>query len=109
MSVLRAMAPFLHHQFEDSHVEARRLGDAGLIDLKIIGAGHHGWPYHVSFRIIRSMSDESEGLPGSAKRNQLAIVGDMVRSISVVKCYPEYETLEEIARDFFQSELGDSC
>jgi len=76
------------------------VGDSGLIDLKIIGAGHHG---HIMSLFVRSMSDENEGLPDSAKRDQLAIIGDMVRSISVVKYYPEYETLEEIARDFNQN------
>lgn len=30
----------------------------------------------------------------------LAIVGDLMRSISVVQYYPEHDTLEEIARDF---------
>lgn len=30
----------------------------------------------------------------------LAIVGDLMRSISVVQYYPQHETLEEIARDF---------
>jgi hypothetical protein len=65
------------------------VGDASLIDLKIIGAGHHG---HIMFLFVHSMSDENEGLPGSAKRDQLAIVGDMVRSMSVVKYYEAART-----------------
>jgi len=30
----------------------------------------------------------------------LAIVGDLMRSVSLVQCYPEHQTLEEVARDF---------
>ena len=39
------------------------VGDAGLIDLKIIGASHHG---HIMSHFVRSKSDENEGLPDSA-------------------------------------------
>lgn len=35
-----------------------------------------------------------------AEKDMLAIVGDLMRSISVVQYYPQHETLEEIARDF---------
>ncbi len=74
------------------------VGEGDMIDLKIIGAGHHG---HIMSLFVRSLADGDNS--ASANREQLAIVGDMVRSISVVKYYPEYETLEEIARDFNQN------
>jgi len=74
------------------------VGEADMIDLKIIGAGHHG---HIMSLFVRSLVDGENATSGN--REQLAIVGDMVRSISVVKYYPEYETLEEIARDFNQN------
>lgn len=35
-----------------------------------------------------------------AEQEMLAIVGDLMRSISVVQYYPQHETLEEMARDF---------
>jgi DNA damage-binding protein 1 len=36
----------------------------------------------------------------SVKTEQLAIVGDLMRSISLVQYYPEHKALEEVARDF---------
>jgi DNA damage-binding protein 1 len=36
----------------------------------------------------------------AAGQEMLAIVGDLMRSISVVQYYPQHDTLEEIARDF---------
>jgi CPSF A subunit region len=36
----------------------------------------------------------------AAKQEMLAIVGDLMRSISLVQYYPQHGTLEEVARDF---------
>lgn len=69
------------------------------LDLKIVGAGHHG---HLMSLHVRSLAPDQAGF-SDTKREQLAIIGDMVRSISVVKYYPEFQTLEEIARDFNQN------
>lgn len=69
------------------------------LDLKIFGAGHHG---HIVSLHVRSLA-EGSGFHDEKKREQLAIIGDMVRSISVVKYFPEFQTLEEIARDFNQN------
>lgn len=44
-------------------------------------------------------SGEKKAAAGPEK-DMLAIVGDLMRSISVVQYYPQHETLEEIARDF---------
>lgn len=70
------------------------------IDVKIFGAGHHG---HIISLVVRSLANNLHVKNESQKKEQLAIVGDMVRSISVVKFYPEFETLEEVARDFNQN------
>jgi Pre-mRNA cleavage and polyadenylation specificity factor len=71
----------------------------GVLDLKIVGAGHHG---HILSLVVKSLSEEISNADNNT-REQLAIVGDMVRSISVLKYYSEYQTLEEIARDFNQN------
>jgi DNA damage-binding protein 1 len=73
--------------------------DNSVLDLKVVGAGHHG---HIMSLHLKSLADEFS-VTGNNKREQLAIVGDLVRSISVMKYYPEYQTLEEIARDFNQN------
>lgn len=70
------------------------------IDVKIFGAGHHG---HIMSLVVRSLAKDLHGRDEHKNKEQLAIVGDMVRSISVIKFYPEFETLEEVARDFNQN------
>jgi len=76
-------------------------GSDGNFDLKIDNAGHRG---HILSLIVKSLAGaESNTL--SQKEEQIAIVGDLARSISVVKFYPEYGTLEEVARDFNQNWL----
>jgi DNA damage-binding protein 1 len=42
---------------------------------------------------------EKSGTP-KQEEEMLAIVGDLMRSISLVQYYPQHETLEEVARDF---------
>ncbi|OEU20889.1 CPSF_A-domain-containing protein, partial [Fragilariopsis cylindrus CCMP1102] len=56
----------------------------GVIKLSFVGVGHHG---HILSLFV-------------SNREMLAIVGDLMRSISLVQYYPQYETLEEVARDF---------
>jgi len=72
----------------------------GTLDLKIVGAGHHG---HIMSLHVKSLAQDYEDSPETKKREQLAIIGDMVRSISVVKYYTEFQTLEEVARDYNQN------
>jgi len=74
-------------------------GMNGSFDLKIDGAGHHG---HILSLSVKSLANR-DGHTESKKQEQIAIVGDLVRSISVVKYYPEYGTLEEVSRDFNQN------
>jgi DNA damage-binding protein 1 len=44
--------------------------------------------------------DEQPEQKEDEKPEMLAIVGDLMRSVSLVQYYPEHQTLEEIARDF---------
>jgi DNA damage-binding protein 1 len=83
--------------------------------LSLLGVGHHG---HILSLFVKSLasqlspevngaSDANDGVEEKegdekpkAEEEMLAIVGDLMRSISLVQYYPEHETLEEIARDF---------
>lgn len=93
----------------------------GMVKLSFVGIGHHG---HVLSLLVRSKAKRStpsskskalkeddtmmEDTPTKKKpasqsdvpEEQLAIVGDIMRSISLVQYYPEHKALEEIARDF---------
>lgn len=84
----------------------------GVFKLATVGVGHHG---HILSLFVSSRAPKTVGSPllasgdadsGEAKKNedekkqQLAIVGDLMRSISLVQHYPEHDTLEEVARDF---------
>eukprot|EP00934_Nitzschia_sp_Nitz4_P007930 Nitzschia sp. Nitz4//scaffold17_size182527//65374//69935//NITZ4_001847-RA/size182527-processed-gene-0.49-mRNA-1//-1//CDS//3329539319//7920//frame0 len=79
---------------------------SGTPKLSIVGFGHHG---HILSLFVSSQAKkttayveaESDGAStGETANEQLAIVGDMMRSISLVQYYPEHDTLEEVARDF---------
>lgn len=82
----------------------------GVIKLTSVGVGHHGHilSLFVSSRASKALGSSTktseDGLKEKkADKNQkemLAIVGDLMRSISLVQYYPQYETLEEVARDF---------
>ena len=86
----------------------------GVCKLTTVGVGHHG---HILSLFVTSRAktrtpqstSTSEALIGSAESKekddtetieQLALVGDLMRSISLVQHYPQYNTLEEVARDF---------
>lgn len=87
----------------------------GGFKLVFQGVGHHG---HILSLLVRSRApkqlqlskndDENTGDaspvskkgPQPSKKEQLAIVGDLMRSISLVQYYPEHKALEEVARDF---------
>mmetsp|Transcript_23300 Transcript_23300/g.66027 ORF Transcript_23300/g.66027 Transcript_23300/m.66027 type:complete len:840 (-) Transcript_23300:132-2651(-) len=88
--------------------------------LEIVGMGHHG---HIVSLFLKSRADNLPSRPAKTKSSnemkadgsnsnrrddkeaapeteQLAIIGDLMKSISLVRYYPEHETLEEVARDF---------
>jgi DNA damage-binding protein 1 len=90
----------------------------GSLRLSYLGIGHHG---HLLSLFVKSKAgrqplvtasssddmlpdndDEEDKKPAAASDEieQLAIVGDLMRSISLVRYYPEHEALEEVARDF---------
>jgi DNA damage-binding protein 1 len=81
----------------------------GVIKLSSVGVGHHGHilSLFVSSRAPKALTSPTRNLDGSKdkkagkkQKEMLAIVGDLMRSISLVQYYPQYETLEEVARDF---------
>jgi DNA damage-binding protein 1 len=91
----------------------------GAVRLSFLGIGHHGHilSLFVKSKATRASASKSKALkedetmmddtptkkkPKSDEENmgQLAIVGDLMRSISLVQYYPEHKALEEIARDF---------
>jgi DNA damage-binding protein 1 len=91
----------------------------GVVKLSMVGVGHHG---HILSLFVKSRAGKmlgtsqmpsSEALHGDiaadndtkpaaseSEQEMLAIVGDLMRSISLVQYYPQHETLEEVARDF---------
>ena len=95
--------------------------EVGLLQLQYLGLGHFG---HILSLFVKSraqyeIEDEVKSgfvnnaqLPPSTSgetsseketrnpKEMLAVVGDLMRSISLVQFYPEHNTLEEIARDF---------
>ena len=92
----------------------------GMMKLGFVGIGHHG---HVLSLLVKSKAKRTSALKSKVSpeddtmmeevpmkkkpqsgndipEEQLAIVGDLMRSISLVRYYPEHKALEEIARDF---------
>ncbi|KAL3919428.1 MAG: hypothetical protein SGILL_003758, partial [Bacillariaceae sp.] len=88
----------------------------GVYRLTFIGVGHHGHilSLFVSSRAPKLLAtppksasttggtamDKDDDKKPASKKEMLAIVGDLMRSISLVQYYPEYKTVEEVARDF---------
>ena len=84
----------------------------GLVKLNFVGVGHHG---HILSLSVKSKASKEEPLesdviisenppsklkPAKGDKEQLAIVADLMRSISLVQYFRENQALEEIARDF---------
>ena len=84
----------------------------GLVRLNIVGVGHHGHILSLSVKskaskdnplepqVIISEESPTKSRPSKGEKEQLAIVADLMRSISLVQYFPENQALEEIARDF---------
>jgi DNA damage-binding protein 1 len=64
-------------------------------ELKFVGAGHHG---HMLSLFVSSLARSDNGTDDQEK--QLAIVGDLMRSIALVEYMPKHNTIEELARDY---------
>lgn len=99
----------------NSKTQVCQMAYDGGVKLVFQGVGHHG---HILSLLVQSRaptqlqvtksdnarmgdaSPVSKKGPQPAKKEQLAIVGDLMRSISLVQYYPEHKALEEVARDF---------
>lgn len=119
-----AMCQFYNHKVLatiNSKTQVCELIDdgTGAVRLSFVGIGHHGHilSLFVKSKAIRTSSSKSKAskedetmmddTPTKKKSKmdeeiieQLAIVGDLMRSISLVQYYPQHKALEEIARDF---------
>lgn len=99
----------------------RLIKEAGVFRLEFVGRGHHGNILSLFVKsqakrtpasdasqeadkkapvTLMEVSENSESKAETKEEEKLAIVGDLMRSISLVQYYPEHKTLEEIARDF---------
>ena len=73
-------------------------GNPGDLVLKHIGAGHHG---HIISLYIKSLVSSDKSLQNKRdQKKQLAIVGDIMRSVALVEYFPKHQVIEELARDF---------
>lgn len=81
-----------------THLCKLSLGDNEIGELKLVGAGHHG---HMISLYCKSLADSRSTKGGSnSSGKQLAIVGDLMRSISLVEYLPKHQVIEELARDY---------
>jgi len=89
------------------------------LDVEPVGRGHHGHILSLCIKCRattespRNTTDADMALESNSQdpnkkqkidnnnaEEKIAIVGDLMRSISLVQFYPEHNSLEEIARDF---------
>ena len=69
----------------------------GDLLLNHVGTPHHG---HLISLYVKSLVSNDKSLQKSQEKKQLAIVGDLMRSISLVEYYPKHQVVEEVARDY---------
>jgi len=79
-----------------THLCKLSLSDNEIGELKLVGAGHHG---HMISLYCKSLAGVRSAKGGSSGK-QLAIVGDLMRSISLVEYLPKHQVIEELARDY---------
>lgn len=82
---------------ENSKTRYCRIIDGSL---KVVGAGHHGHILSLCAQSLVSPHAASGPATSDDERSQIAIVGDLMRSVSVVQYFPKYKALEEVARDY---------
>jgi DNA damage-binding protein 1 len=68
-------------------------------ELKFVGAGHHGHMLSLFVSSLARSGDTSSAGTGRQAK-QLAIVGDLMRSLSLVEYLPKHNVVEELARDY---------
>ena len=71
---------------------------AGDLLLRHVGTGHHG--HMISLYVDSLAGGRCEEEDGNGDGRQLAIVGDLMRSISLVEYHPKHQAIDELARDF---------
>mmetsp|Transcript_321 Transcript_321/g.632 ORF Transcript_321/g.632 Transcript_321/m.632 type:complete len:442 (+) Transcript_321:110-1435(+) len=72
--------------------------EPGELVLNNMGSGHHG---HLISLVVKSLVSSDKSLSKrQEKKKQLAIVGDLMRSIALVEYYPKHQVIQELARDF---------
>ena len=69
----------------------------GDVFLNYVGFGHHG---HLISLCVKSLANSDLALSSWHDNRQLAIVGDLMRSIALIEYYPKHQVIEEVARDF---------
>jgi len=86
--------------------------DTGIAELKFVGTHHQGILLSLSVKSLFHCGSDNPTLAANTKKSRsstsnqennqqlMAIVGDLVRSISLVQYYPKFQTIEELARDF---------
>ncbi len=72
-------------------------GKQGELLLNHIGSGHHG---HLISLFAKSLVSADKSLQKRHEKKQRAIVGDLMRSISLVEYHPKHQVIEEVASDF---------
>lgn len=65
--------------------------------LNHIGSGHHG---HLISLFVKSLVNADKSLQKRYEKKQRAIVGDLMRSVSLVEYHPKHQVIEEVASDF---------
>ena len=84
-------------QLSESVVGAEFGGKPGELMLNHIGSGHHG---HLISLSVKSLVSSDKSLQKRHEKKQLAIVGDLMRSVALVEYFPKHQVIEELARDF---------
>lgn len=82
---------------ENSKTRYCRVVDGSL---KMVGSGHHGHTLSLCVQSLMPPHSGSGPATSDDERSQIAIVGDLMRSIAVVQYFPKYKALEEVARDY---------
>lgn len=83
-----------------THLCRLSIGCDQIGELKFVGAGHHGHMLSLFVKSLAGSESESESSGTNRQAKQLAIVGDLMRSISLVEYQPKHNVIEELARDY---------
>ena len=79
-----------------THLCRLSMSSSQVAQLKFVGSGHHG---HMLSLFVKSLAGAGPS-QANYQAKQLAIVGDLMRSISLVEYRPKHQVIEELARDY---------